>query len=75
VFNQSFRMFNNLSDRGQYRVNGDVGFSSKIFKFISWQATASNRYLTNPAPGRKANDLLLSTRIRLTFAQGPARTK
>jgi putative salt-induced outer membrane protein len=70
-FVQSFRMFNNLSDTGQYRVNFDVGMATKIAKWLSWQVTASDRYLTNPAPGRKTNDLLISSGIRVTFSQLP----
>jgi hypothetical protein len=70
-FTQSFRMFNNISDTGEYRVNFDVGTVTKIAKWLSWQVTASDRYLTNPAPGRKTNDLLLSSGIRLTFTQLP----
>ena len=70
-FVQSYRMFNNLSDTGQYRVNFDVGMVTKIAKWLSWQVTGSDRYLTNPAPGRKTNDLLISSGIRVTFSQLP----
>lgn len=66
---QSFRMFNNLSETGQYRVNFDIGIASKIARWLSWQLTASERYITNPAPGRKTNDLLISSGIRVTFSQ------
>ena len=68
---QSFRMFNNLSDTGQYRVNFDLGMSTKIAKWLSWQITAGDRYITDPAPGRKTNDLLISSGIRVTFTQLP----
>ena len=68
---QSFRMFNNLSDTGQYRMNFDVGMVTKVAKWLSWQVTASDRYLTNPAPGRKTNDLLISSGVRVTFSQLP----
>ncbi len=70
-FTQSFRMFNNLSDTGQYRVNFDIGMVTKVAKWLSWQVTASDRYLTNPAPGRKTNDLLISSGIRVTVSQLP----
>jgi hypothetical protein len=70
-FTQSFRMFNNISDTGQYRVNFDIGMVTKVAKWLSWQVTASDRYLTNPAPGRKTNDLLISSGIRVTFTQLP----
>jgi putative salt-induced outer membrane protein YdiY len=68
---QSFRMFNNVSDTGQYRVNFDLGMVTKISRWLSWQLTASDRYITNPAPGRKTNDLLVSSGIRVTFTQVP----
>jgi putative salt-induced outer membrane protein YdiY len=68
---QSFRMFNNLSDTGSYRVNFDLGIDSQIWKSLSWQITGSDRYITNPAPGRKTNDLLISAGIRFTFSRLP----
>jgi len=71
TFTQTFRMFNNLSDTGQYRVNFDIGMVTKIAKWFSWQVSASDRYLTNPSPGRKTNDLLISSGVRVTFSQVP----
>ena len=68
---QSFRMFNNVSNPGEYRVNFDLGFDTRLFKWLSWQATFSDRFLTNPVPGRKTNDLLLSSGIRLSFSRVP----
>jgi putative salt-induced outer membrane protein YdiY len=70
-FTQSFRMFNNLTNTGEYRVNFDIGLVTKIGKWLSWQITASDRYLTDPAPGRKTNDVLISSGIRVTFTQVP----
>ena len=66
---QSFRMFNNLSDTGTYRVNFDIGASTKISKWLSWNVSLSDRYLSNPAPGRKTNDLLYTTGLGITFAR------
>ena len=66
---QSFRMFNNLSDTGTYRVNFDVGLASKLRKWLSWNLALSDRYLSNPAPGRKTNDWLYSTGLGVTFGQ------
>ena len=70
-FTQSYRMFNNLTDSGQYRVNFDIGMVTKVAKWLSWQVTASDRYITDPTPGRKTNDLLISSGIRVTFSQLP----
>lgn len=66
---QSYRMFNNLSDTGEYRVNFDVGASTQIFKWLSWNLTGSDRYLSNPAPGRKTNDVLYAIGFGINFSQ------
>jgi len=66
---QSFRMFNNLSDTGAYRVNLDVGLATKIRKWLSWNLALSDRYLSNPVPGRKSNDWLYTTGLGITLAR------
>jgi small nuclear ribonucleoprotein (snRNP)-like protein len=66
---QSYRMFNNLTDTGDYRVNFDLGLGTKIFKWLSWNVSLSDRYLSDPAPGRKTNDFLYTTGIGITFAR------
>jgi putative salt-induced outer membrane protein YdiY len=66
---QSFRMFNNLSDTGAYRMNFDIGAATVLKKWLSWQLTFSDRYLSDPAPGNKKNDVLFTTGLRFTFAQ------
>jgi hypothetical protein len=66
---QSFRMFNNLSETGLYRINFDFGTTTDIKKWLAWQLTFSDRYLSNPVPGHKTNDILLTTGVRFTFAQ------
>jgi putative salt-induced outer membrane protein YdiY len=68
---QSFRMFNNVSDTGEYRMNFNLGMATKIAKWLSWQITASDNYITDPVPGKKTNDLLISSGIRVTFTQLP----
>jgi putative salt-induced outer membrane protein len=69
TFQQSFRMFNNLSRTGEYRINFDIGMVTTIKRWLGWQITASDRYLSNPVPGRQKNDILISTGLRLSFAR------
>ena len=64
---QAFRMFNNLSSPGEYRVNFDIGLVTNINKWLGWQITLSDRYLSNPLPGKKRNDVLASTGLRISF--------
>jgi len=66
---QSFRMFDNLSDTGEYRMNFDLGTSTVLKKWLSWQMTVSDRYLSNPVLGHKKNDVLFTTGLRFTFAR------
>jgi putative salt-induced outer membrane protein YdiY len=66
---QSFRIFNNLSHSGEYRINFDLEAVTAVKKWLGWHVTASDRFLSNPAFGRQRNDILLSTGFRLTFAK------
>jgi hypothetical protein len=65
---QSFRMFNTVSGGGAYRVNGDLGLTSKLTKWLTWNLSLSDRFLSDPAPGRKTNDFLYTTGLGFTFA-------
>jgi putative salt-induced outer membrane protein YdiY len=61
--------FPNMSDRGEYRLNFDTSLVTNLNRWLSWQVTLSDRYLSNPVPGAKSNDVLITTGIRLTFAK------
>ena len=67
--NQTLRMFGNLTNTGEYRINFDVGTSTSMKKWLSWQLSFSDRYLSDPVPGHKQNDVLLTTGLRFTFAR------
>ena len=66
---QSYRMFNNLTETGAYRINFDLGLGTKILKWLTWNVSVSDRYLSDPAPGRKTNDFLYTTGVGITFAR------
>jgi len=59
----------NVTDSGNYRINFDTSAVTVVRKWLSWQLTASNRFLSNPVVGRKKNDILLTTGLRITFAK------
>jgi hypothetical protein len=59
----------NLSDTGAYGVNLDVGVATKVRKWLSWNLALSDRYLSNPVPGRKPTDWLYTTGLGVTFAR------
>ena len=66
---QSFRVFPNLSNTGEYRMNFDIGAVTALKKWLGWHVTASDRFLSNPVFGRQRNDLILSTGFRVSFAR------
>jgi putative salt-induced outer membrane protein YdiY len=68
LFRERFQFFPNLTNTGEYRVTFDASLNTKLMKWLSWQVTASNRYLSNPVLGSKNNDLLLTTGIGVSFS-------
>ncbi len=66
---QKIRFYPNVSNSGNYRMNFDTTFATAVAKWFSLQFTVSDRYLSNPVPGRKTNDVLYSAGVRLSFAQ------
>lgn len=66
---QGFRMFNNLSNSGEYRVNFDLGATTELTDWLTWNIALSDRYLSNPVPGRESNDVLYSTGLGFSFGR------
>jgi putative salt-induced outer membrane protein YdiY len=67
---EQFSLFPDVSNTGNYRFQFDATAATKLKSWLSWQVTGSDRFLSDPLPGFKTNDLLLSTGIRLTFGKG-----
>jgi YD repeat-containing protein len=67
---QIFSFYPDLSETGQYRLQWDSTGATKLKNWLSWQVTISDRFLSDPLPGFKKNDLLLSTGFRFTFGKG-----
>jgi hypothetical protein len=63
---QSYRMFNSFSS-SDFRVNFDAGAVTKLADWLVWNLTVSDRYLSNPVPGRLGNDVIYSTGLGVTF--------
>lgn len=66
-FRQKLTLFPNLNQGGQYRVALDAGSVTALLRWVSWQITLSDRYLSNPVPGTRRNDILLTTGFRFTL--------
>jgi putative salt-induced outer membrane protein YdiY len=68
-FIQTARMFNDLKHPGNYRINFDAGTSVRLTRWLNWNISLSDRYVTPPALGRKSNDILYTTGLGFTFAR------
>lgn len=65
---QNSRFFSNLTRAGEYRFNGDFGADTKLTRWLTWNISISDRYLSNPVPGRKNHDFLYTTGIGVAFS-------
>jgi putative salt-induced outer membrane protein len=63
-------LYPNLSEGGEYRFTFDTTAVTRLSRSLGWQVTVSNRYVSDPIPGTKKNDLLLTTGIRVNFGTG-----
>lgn len=66
---QKLVFYANMSDTGSYRLNWDSSAITKLSRWLFWQVTLSDRFLSNPVEGRKKNDVLFTTGLRFTFAR------
>ena len=56
-----FYFYPDLSNTGEYRFALDAASVTKINKWLGWQMTLSDRYVTNPPiAGTKSNDIIFS---------------
>ena len=60
-------LYPNLSEFGEYRFAFDLTGVTRLTRQLGLQVTVSDRFQSNPLPGIKKNDLLLTTGIRVTF--------
>ncbi len=67
TLNEHLFFYPDLTETGQYRISFDMGTATKINKWLAWQTAVSDRYLSNPIPGTKSNDIILTTGLNFSF--------
>ena len=68
-FNETLFFHPNLNDTGEFRSTFNAGLVTQLSRLLSWQLTFADNYLSNPVPGKKTNDLLMTTGLRVTFGK------
>jgi putative salt-induced outer membrane protein YdiY len=67
VITQRAYFFPDLQNSGEYRATFDFGTVTKINKWMGWQNTFGDVYVTNPPTGKKKNDVVFTTGLNVTF--------
>ncbi len=67
TFTETFSYFPELSGPSGYRYTFSTVLSTAISRWLGWQFSLNDNFISNPPIGIKGNDLLLSTGLRLTF--------
>jgi YD repeat-containing protein len=67
TFSETFNYFPNLSGPSGYRYTFNSVLSTAISRWLGWQFSLNDNFISNPPTGIKGNDLILSTGLRLTF--------
>lgn len=63
-------LYPNVNELGAYRVTFDGSLDTRLNRWFSWQVTVSDRYTSIPRPGKRPNDVLFTTGIRVTLGDG-----
>ena len=66
---ESLQFFPNMTATGQFRYVFNAGINTQLTKILSWQISFVNLYLSNPPPGVKTTDGVLTTGLRFTFGK------
>ena len=66
-FTESFVVFPNLSETGEYRFVFSAAAVTTLNKWLDWHLTLTDRYNSYPAAGAECNDVLLTTGVRFNF--------
>jgi len=67
VIMQKAYFFENLQNTSEYRATFDFGTVTKINKWMGWQNSFGDVYVTNPPVGKKKNDIVLTTGLTISF--------
>ena len=64
-----FYFYPDFSNTSEYRFSLDAASVTKINKWLGWQTSLTDRYVTDPPiAGTKSNDIIFSTGINVSFA-------
>jgi putative salt-induced outer membrane protein YdiY len=69
VLNEQLYFCPDLNSPGDYRGPFNFASVTKLSKWLGWQNSLSDVYVTNPPFGKKQNDVILTTGLNVAFGQ------
>jgi putative salt-induced outer membrane protein len=72
VLTQSLYFYPNLSNTGEYRTTFNFGTVTKISKWLGWQNSFGDIYVSNPPLGKKKNDIIFTTGLNVSLIHSGA---
>ena len=70
TLSEQLAFYPNMSNMGEYRLQFDLTLTTELARWLAWHFTVSDRFLSNPIPGVKQNDVLMTTGVRFSFGEG-----
>ena len=67
VITEKLEIYPSFQNLGDYRGNFLFGTVTKLSKWLGWQNSFGDIYVTNPPVGKKKNDVLLTTGLNIAF--------
>ena len=68
---ENLYFFPYLNDTGNYRGAFNFGVASKFYRALTWNLNFGDIYNSVPVPGKRNNDLVLTTGLGVTFGAKP----
>ena len=67
VITQNLYFYPDLTNTGEYRGTFAFGTVTKLNKWLGWQNSFGDVYVSDPPPGKKKNDIVFSTGLNFSF--------
>jgi putative salt-induced outer membrane protein YdiY len=72
VLTQTLYFYPDLSIGGEYRTTFNFGSVTKISKWLGWQNSFGDIYVSNPPLGKKKNDIIFTTGLNVSLIRSGA---
>jgi putative salt-induced outer membrane protein YdiY len=67
--NEGLNFFPDINNAGDFRLTFDAGTVTKLNKWLGWQNSFSDVYVTNPPSTKRRSDVIFTTGFNISFGQ------